>query len=123
MGLLINPEHKAFAHFPTDMHTNWQWWDLCKKSRTISIDSIPGATPIVENVDNFMKNRRQCSVFEAQAARGSLVFSSMDLITDIDNRPEAKQLLISLLDYMNSKEFSPAGKLDTTSIMQLLKTE
>lgn len=111
MGLLINPEHAAFANFPTEMHTNWQWWDLCKSSKTISIDSIKGATPIVENVDNFMKNRRLCSVFEAKVGNGKLIYSSMDLISNIDTRPSAKQLKFSLLEYMNSKEFNPTGNV------------
>ena len=122
MGLLINPAHPAFSLFPTEMHTNWQWWDLCKKSRTINIDNIPGATAIVENVDNFMKNRRLCSVFETQMAKGQLLFSSMDLISNIDNRPEAKQLLISLLKYMNSEQFSPTGRINREEL-NLLITE
>jgi len=120
MGLLINQAHPAFENFPTEMHTNWQWWDLCKKSRTINIDNIPGATAIVENVDNFMKNRRLCSVFEAQFGKGNLIFSSMDLITNIDNRPEAKQFLISLLGYMNSNDFKPTGKVNVEELNQFL---
>jgi hypothetical protein len=120
MGLLVNPSHPAFKLFPTEMHTNWQWWDLCKKSRTINIDNIPGATAIVENVDNFMKNRRLCSVFEAQSGNGNLIFSSMDLTSNIDNRPEAKQFLISVLEYMNSKHFNPSGKVNQEELKQLL---
>jgi len=120
MGLLMNPEHPALSNFPTEMHTNWQWWDLCKKSKTICIDSIPGAKPIVENVDNFMKNRRLCSIFEAKSGNGQLIFSSMDLLTDIGNRPVAKQLLYSLVEYMNSEKFKPEKSITDTGFMKLL---
>jgi len=120
MGLLINPDHPALSDFPTEMHTNWQWWDLCKKSKTICIDSIPGAKPIVENVDNFMKNRRLCSVFEANLGNGQLIFSSMDLLTDIGNRPVAKQLLYSLVEYMKSEKFKPERSITDTEFMKLL---
>jgi len=120
MGLLMNPTHPAFTNFPTEMHTNWQWWDLCKKSKTICIDSIPGATPIVENVDNFMKNRRLCSVFEAKVRSGQLMFSSMDLLTDTANRPVARQLLYSLVQYMNSDKFKPQNQIKDSELSTLL---
>ena len=120
MGLLINPNHPALSNFPTEMHTNWQWWDLCKKSKTICIDSIPGAKPIVENVDNFMKNRRLCSIFEAKSGNGQLIFTSMDLLTDSGNRPVAKQLLYSLVEYMKSEKFKPERSITNTEFMKLL---
>ena len=120
MGLLMNPAHPALRNFPTEMHTNWQWWDLCKKSKTICIDSIPGAKPIVENVDNFMKNRRLCSVFESNVGNGQLIFSSMDLLTDIENRPVARQLLFSLLEYMKSEKFKPENSIKETELLKLL---
>ncbi|MDO9152712.1 MAG: glycoside hydrolase family 2 TIM barrel-domain containing protein [Paludibacter sp.] len=121
MGLLMDPKHPALSQFPTEMHTNWQWWDLCKNSKTICIDSIPGAKPIVENVDNFMKNRRLCSIFEAQMGKGQLIFSSMDLLTDTSNRPVAKQLLFSLVEYMKSEKFKPETTIDENAINLLVK--
>jgi hypothetical protein len=121
MGLLLNPDHPAFNHFPTDMHTNWQWWDLCKQSKTMVTDSIEGITPLVENVDNFMKNRQLCSVFEARSGNGALVFSSMDILSDLENRPVARQLLHSLLEYMKSDAFKPSGELAVEDIMLLIK--
>jgi hypothetical protein len=120
MGLLINPKHPAFKYFPTEMNTNWQWWDLCKNSKTICIDSISGAIPIVENVDNFMKNRRLCSVFEAKVGNGQLIFSSMDLLTDTEKRPVAKQLLFSLVEYMKSERFDPISKVSESEIESLI---
>jgi hypothetical protein len=121
MGLLMNPDHPAFRYFPTEMHTNWQWWDLCKNSKTICIDSIPGAKPIVENVDNFMKNRRLCSIFETKAGKGQLIFSSMDLLSDTDKRPVAKQLLFSLVEYMKSVNFKPENEINIKDVERFLK--
>lgn len=123
MGLLINPKHKAFAHFPTEMHTNWQWWDLCKNSKTLITDSIQGIEPIVENIDNFMKNRNLCSIFETNAGNGQLIFSSMDLLTNIETRPEARQLLYSLIEYMKSSDFEPKKKFDMKNFELLISTK
>ena len=30
MGILCNPEHAIFDLFPTEYHTNWQWYDLLR---------------------------------------------------------------------------------------------
>ena len=107
MGVLCNPAHKALADFPTDMHTDWQWWDLNKNSKTMITDSIQGGTPIVEMVDNFTNNRRLASLYEGKVRGGKLVLATFDLQSDLENRPVAKQMLVSLLKYMNSTDFDP----------------
>lgn len=112
MGLLLNPEHPAFAHFPTSYHTDWQWWHLVKQSRTLMIDSLSQkVTPLLEYVDNFVKNRRLSTLFEVNCGKGRLVFCSMDLLRDIEKFPEKKQLLYSLLEYMQSADFQPEKKI------------
>lgn len=107
MGVLCNPSHKALADFPTDMNTDWQWWDLNVNSTTLIMDSIIGGNPIVEMVDNFANNRKLASLFEGSVGTGKLVIASFDLATDLDKRPVAKQMLISILKYMNSESFNP----------------
>lgn len=111
MGVLCNPEHPAFAHFPTEMHTDWQWWDIVKNSRTMVLDSIPQVTPLIEVVDNFLKNRRLSMAFEANVGSGKLLMVSTDIVSDLQNRPVARQLKNSLLIYMNSENFDPQGDI------------
>jgi hypothetical protein len=123
MGVLCNPSNPALANFPTDSFSNWQWWDLNLNSTTIVLDSISRVTPLVEMIDNFVSNRRLASVFEAKVGKGSLVFSSIDVITNIDNRPVAKQLLFSLLTYMNGDSFMPTHKLRAEELNILITTK
>lgn len=40
MGVLCDPSHPALSDFPTDMHTDWQWWDLNINSTTMIVDSL-----------------------------------------------------------------------------------
>lgn len=108
MGVLCNPAHPALADFPTDFHSDWQWWDLNINSTTMIVDEVKGGRPIVEMVDNFVNNRRLALVYEGRVGAGKLIISSIDLTTGLDNRPVAKQLLKSLLDYMNGKAFEPS---------------
>jgi hypothetical protein len=132
MGLLCNPKHPALADFPTDMHSDWQWWNLVKRSRVMVLDSIPQVTPIVESVDNFVNNRRLTQVFEAKvlckakrhsrAGEGSLIFSSIDLLTDA-NLPELRQMQYSLVRYMLSSEFHPTNSLSESDLRTLLLDE
>lgn len=107
MGLLCDPTHPALQHFPTDAHTNWQWWDLCTKSTTMI---LPDSTlpPIVRQIDNFANNRHLASLIEAKVGFGQLVVCSFDVSSDLENRPVARQLRYSLLSYMNSAQFKPA---------------
>ncbi|RED22518.1 glycosyl hydrolase family 2 [Flavobacterium cutihirudinis] len=107
MGVLCNPSHKALADFPTDMNTDWQWWDLNVNSTTLITDKIEGGNPIVEMVDNFANNRKLASLYEGSVKSGKLVIASFDLTTDLEKRPVAKQMLISVLKYMNSSSFNP----------------
>jgi len=122
MGLLCDPRHPALAHFPTDMHSDWQWWNLVKRSRVMVLDSIAPVSPIVESVDNFVNNRRLAQVFEAKVGKGSLIFSSIDLLTD-SNLPEIRQMQYSLLRYMQSTEFHPSTSLSESQLRSLLLNE
>ena len=98
--------------FPTEMHTNWQWFDLLKRSKTMVLDEAPaGLRPIVQMVDNFSRNHRLGNVFEAKVGGGKLLVCSIDLQSDMDNRPEARQLLRSLIGYMGPSDFEPKQEL------------
>ena len=118
MGVLCDPTHSALSNFPTAMHSDWQWWDLNTNSVTLSLDSIPKVTPIVEMVDNWINNRRLALVFEAKCGAGKLLYTSIDLNSNIENRPQAKQLLFSLIKYMNSSEFAPKEPLNFEVLKQ-----
>ena len=106
MGLLIQDKHEALAKFPTEQYTQWQWWDLCKQSTSVILGDLD-VEPIVGVVDNFVTNRKLGDVFEAKVGSGKLIFSSMDISNNLANRPVARQLRASLLEYMVSDSFNP----------------
>lgn len=108
MGVLCDPKHPALADFPTEMHTDWQWWDLNINSTTMVVDSLKGGSPIVEMVDNFVNNRRLASLYEGSVGKGKLILATFDLEKSLDKRPVARQMLVSILKYMNSSSFNPA---------------
>ena len=111
MGLLMNANHAAFSDFPTREYTEWQWWDLCIHSKSMIIDNL-NVTPLVRVIDNFVTNHHLANVFEAKSGEGKLIFSSIDLINKLEERPVARQLRSSLIKYMESENFSPSGSVD-----------
>lgn len=110
MGLLMDKNHAAFNDFPTDEYTDWQWWDLCLKSKSLIVDGLD-VTPIVRVIDNFVTNHHLTNVFETKVGEGKLVYSSIDLMSNLDERPVARQLRSSLLQYMESDIFNPSGSI------------
>ena len=76
-------------------------------STTLCVDEIQGGEPVIEMIDNFVNNRRLTNLFEGSIGKGQLMIASFDLKTDLSNRPEASQILKSILQYMNSKKFKP----------------
>ena len=122
LGILCDPKHPALADFPTEFHSNWQWWDLVTKSRFLILDEFPPALrPIVQVIDDWTTNRRLGLIFEAKVSKGKLLFCSIDLCTDLDNRPVARQMLRSLLDYMQTDAFNPPHKLGPDLIRTLFR--
>ncbi len=118
MGLLCDPKHPALQNFPTDFHTDWQWWDLCTKSTTMILPDNR-LSPIVRQIDNFANNRYLASIVEAKVGEGQLILCSFDLSSDLETRPVARQLQYSLLKYMNTQEFKPSVALSPDEIKAL----
>jgi len=120
MGILCNPSHKIFTHFPTRMHTDWQWWHLLTESKVLITDSLhKEIEPLVECVDNFANNRRLSTLFETNCEKGKLIVCSMDLL-HYANIPEKRQLLYSILEYMKTADFKPEKQISFHTIKSLI---
>ncbi len=120
LGLLMDPKHPALAQFPTESHTNWQWWHLVKNSRMIVLDSAPaGYRPIVQVIDNVHRNYKLGMIFEFRVGRGKLLVCTSDLMK-MKDRPEAAQLLRSLLAYAGSAAFQPEAAIDIPALKRIM---
>ncbi|HEY0945663.1 MAG TPA: hypothetical protein VGD81_10360 [Opitutaceae bacterium] len=122
LGLLCDPVHPAFATFPTDAHSNWQWWYLVGRAAPMILDELPPSLrPVVQVIDDWFTNRRLGLVFEARVGRGSLLACSVDLDTDLAGDPVARQFRASLLHYAASDVFAPTHEIAPASLASLLK--
>ena len=122
LGILCDPAHPALAQFPTEFHSNWQWWDAMSHSNAISLEAFDQTPePIVRIIDDWVTNRNLGMLFELKVGEGNLLVSGVDLATDLDDRPEARQLLFSLKRYMGSDAFAPETETSAESIRALFK--
>lgn len=119
MGILCEPSHAALKNFPTEEHSDWQWWYLCKNSKPMLLDKISTVKPIVRVIDNFFKNRRLGTLIEAKVGSGKLIMCSIDLTNDLEKHPEARQLKFSILQYMNSANFAPSASVTEDDLKEL----
>jgi hypothetical protein len=103
LGILTDPNHAIFHSFPTDFHTNWQWWNIIKHSRPMILDHYPADyKPIVQVIDNFSRNHKLGLIYEAPGSDGKALVCSSDLLA-IRDEPEVKALFNSLIHYLKSK--------------------
>lgn len=107
LGILTDPKHPVFGDFPTEGHTNWQWYSIIKNSYPIIMDRMPkDYFPIVQVIDNVERNHKLGLVFEMKIGAGKLLVCMADLEA-ARNTPEGFQFYASILDYMNSVDFNP----------------
>ncbi|MGE5421397.1 MAG: beta-galactosidase, partial [Chloroflexota bacterium] len=120
LGILCEPGHPLFRDFPTEFHSNWQWWDPVMHSRVMIIDSLsPDIKPIIQPVDTWFENRRLALAFEAKAGKGKLFVCSIDLMNITEDRIVSKQLLRSVINYMSSSDFEPVREVKYSDIRNL----
>ncbi len=117
MGQLIDNRHPALADFPTETHSNWQWWPMAKQRALILPRQIES---IVTEMDSYAYLRPMTKLFECRCGDGKLLVSTFGL-QDLQVYPEARALLASLYRYMASAAFAPEQTLDVQWIQELFQ--
>ncbi|MGC1390303.1 MAG: sugar-binding domain-containing protein [Bacteroidales bacterium] len=123
MSILTNPKLPLFSDFPTEFHSNWQWWPIVKNSRPFILDNAPkDYRPLVQVIDNIERNHKLGLIFEFTVGKGKLLVCMSDL-KRIQNKPEGRQLYSSILKYMSSDKFNPSQTLNPEELLSLFKTK
>ena len=122
LGILTDPEHPLFNSFPTQMHSNWQWFPVVKASHPFKLDNTAAAyRPIVQVIDNVERNHKLGLVFEFAVGKGKLLVVMSDL-EKASEYPEGKQFYLSVLEYMQSKHFAPTTAISAHDFQNLMST-
>ena len=123
LGILTRPEHPIFKGFPTEMHTNWQWFPVIKESHPLVLDNFAkDYLPIVQVIDNIERNHKLGLVMEWKVGAGKLLVCMSDL-EKASQYPEGRAFYQSVLSYMRSSDFNPQSEITIPDLMKTLKEE
>ncbi|HOS71458.1 MAG TPA: glycoside hydrolase family 2 TIM barrel-domain containing protein [Bacteroidales bacterium] len=121
LGILCDPGHPLFTGFPTEYHSNWQWWDPVTHSQAMILDAFPAKLkPLIQPIDTWFENRKLALAFEVKAGGGKMLVCSIDLKDIPEERPVSKQLIASILNYMNSDSFNPQTDIELKQVYELI---
>jgi hypothetical protein len=121
MSVLVNPKHPLFSAFPTEMHSDWQWWIISRNSRPMILDNTEADyRPIVQVVDNVERNHKLGIIFEYAIGKGAVLVCTCHLAA-IEGKPEGRQLEKCIYDYMNSDSFRPQHTISAADFTQLFR--
>ena len=120
LGILTNPKHPIFKGFPTEMHTNWQWFPVIKESHPLVLDNFAkDYRPIVQVIDNIDRNHKLGLVMEWKVGAGKLLVCMSDL-EKAAKYPEGKAFYQSVIDYMRSADFNPSSEISVDELKKKL---
>lgn len=121
LGLWCDTSHPALSEFPTSCGMEWQWNEIIETARGINIEALPDEIqPFLWPIDDWNRNYKLALAFECGVHKGKLIVCSADLEKNFDKRPAARQLLYSILKYMNSSNFNPSIKVNDQQLKSFL---
>jgi len=123
LGILCDPKHPALSGFPTEYHSNWQWWYLIHRAGALRLDLLPrDLAPIVRVIDDWFTARPLALVVEGKLGAGKIIICGFDLAQDAAD-PVSQQMRTSLINYIGSAKFRPATELTADQIRSLVVTQ
>lgn len=117
MGQLIDAKHPVFAGFPTESHTDWQWWAMASQRAIILPRPMKS---IVTEMDSYAYMRPMAQLLEFRCGGGKVLLSSMEL-QGLQQYPETRALLASLYSYMDSEDFEPCQEMTVEEVAALVR--
>lgn len=123
LGIVVNPKNPVFTDFPTEYHSNLQWWSILNNTQVMNLEDFPeDFKPLIQPIDTWFMNRRLATVFEVKVGQGKLIVSSVDL-KNPKKDAASQQLFYSIQKYMNSDAFDPKTTIDIKLIQNILTEE
>ena len=117
MGQLIDTEHPIFKEFPTDFHTDWQWWIMATKRAVVL--PRPMKTIITE-MDSYAFLRPMAQLIEFRCLKGKVLLSTMELHKS-QQYPEARALKTAIYEYLSGEDFEPSEEIAEEELSMLVR--
>jgi len=86
------------------------------------LDDLPVELPaLAQPVDTWFSARRLGTLLEARVGAGRIVVCSMDLRTDLGDRPVAELFRHNLVRYLTGPEFDPQVEVTARQVRALFR--
>ena len=122
LGVLCDPEHPALGGFPTDGHSNWQWWYPLQKAGALRLDLLPpGVKPIVRIIDDWFTARPLGLIVELAVGKGRIIVCGFPIEGETANNAVSQNLIVSLIGYMGTSAFAPAVSVSADQLKSLVQ--
>jgi len=122
LGATIDAGHPLWNHFPTETHTNWQWWELTAHSIAVDLTGLdPAIAKPFRFIDKFDRNALPAAIFEAKVGPGKLLVCTLDATGEPAKRIVARQLLRALKSRAAAADFAPEGRLTPDDLRGLFR--
>lgn len=116
-GAYIDTSHPLFREFPTDDWSNLNWWELLNNAQVMNLAELPaGYQPPIQPIDTWHISRKLGMVVEANVLKGRLLITTMDIDSELDKRPAARQMRKAIIDYMQGENFRPTITLSVVTV-------
>ena len=117
MGQLIDTEHPIFKEFPTDFHTDWQWWIMATKRAVILPHPMK---TIITEMDSYAFLRPMAQMIEFRCLKGKVLLSTMELHKS-QQYPEVRALQASIYTYLSGENFEPAEEITEEELSMVVR--
>lgn len=117
MGQLIDTEHPIFKEFPTDFHTDWQWWIMATKRAVILPHPMK---TIITEMDSYAFLRPMAQMIEFRCLKGKVLLSTMELHKS-QQYPEARALQTAIYEYLSGEDFEPSEEIAEEELSMLVR--
>ena len=116
------PSTRRSRAFPTEFHSNWQWWYLVSRAGAMILDDLPAGLRPDRAGDRRLVHEPQARprVRGAGGRAGRLLVTQhRPRPDDLATNPVARQMRRSLLAYAASDEFHPSVEVSAEAIRGL----
>ena len=117
MGQLIDTEHPILKEFPTDFHTDWQWWIMATKRAVILPHPMK---TIITEMDSYAFLRPMAQLIEFRCLKGKVLLSTMELHKS-QQYPEARALQTAIYEYLSGEGFEPSEEIAEEELSMLVR--
>lgn len=114
-------DHPALASFPHDEMCDLQFVHLIRDVLPMEFTPLKqyGVEPIVRGIDWYRTNRDNAYLVEFSVGKGKVLATSFNVLTNLDQKLDVRNLTASLMRYAQSEKFAPGTRVPAAEFLRL----